>query len=72
MEELRGYYTIEQAALLLRMSVGGVRRLISDKKIATTTLPGTKRPKWITETEIDRHIRERKPRGRQRKPPPAP
>lgn len=64
MERLNGFYTITQAAELLGMSEGGVRRLLSDGKIAATHLPGMVRPKLITQAEIDRYLQERVPRGR--------
>lgn len=66
MEELRGLLTIAQAARALGMSEGGVRRLISDGKLESTSLPGMTRPRLITREAIERFIRERKPRGRPR------
>jgi len=64
MEGLKGIHTITQAAALLGLTEGGLRKLISYGTIATVTLPGMQRPKLITQAEVERYLRERKPRGR--------
>lgn len=69
MEGLIGYHTIAQAAALLGITEGGVRHLIAKGGLATTSLPGTKRPRLIPQAEIDRYQRERQPRGRPRATP---
>lgn len=62
--ETNDFLTIAQVAAQLGLSEGAVRRLISDNKLTSFSLPGMQRPRLVSRAEVARYQRERQPRGR--------